>query len=151
VAKRADHLVQLQLNQDSNSQAWSKFLVTIQSGLGAAFGYILLSEKLPLSGVKIAVGLIIAVFGMLTSLAIGRIIRRQHQWSAWYVVKYNLLPGYREVVFPVNAKLLKATKVDEMPPGTISGTIWLFCRIMAVIWCGVAIALVALRLGFLRP
>jgi hypothetical protein len=144
VAQRADHLVQLQRNQDSNSQAWMRFLVATQSGLGAALGYILLSGTLPLTGIKTALGIVIAVFGILTSLAIGRIIKRQHQWSAWYVVKYNLLPGYRGVVFPVDEKLLKATTIDEMRPGKISGTIWLFCRIMAVVWFLIGVVLLTL-------
>src|SRR5262249_52681037 len=33
----AEHLIRLQINQDTNSQAWTKFFITIQTGLGTAF------------------------------------------------------------------------------------------------------------------
>ena len=39
-AKHSDHLIQLQINQSANSQAWMKFLVGVQGELGV--GYFLL-------------------------------------------------------------------------------------------------------------
>ena len=47
MADHDDHLIQLQsMNEDVGSQAWTKFMIAIQGGLGTAFGYILLSESL---------------------------------------------------------------------------------------------------------
>ena len=99
------------------------------------------SPSLPLSGIKEALAVMIAIFGLAASLITGVIIRRQHQWSAWYVVKYHLLPSYRETVFPVPPeKLLKAKTVGEMPSGIISTCIQVFCGITGVFWFLIALA-----------
>jgi len=38
-----NRMVRLQANQDRSSQAWTKFLILIQSGLGTAYGYMAVS------------------------------------------------------------------------------------------------------------
>jgi hypothetical protein len=40
----AEHLIKLYINESSNSQAWTRFLIVIQGGLATALGYILLSR-----------------------------------------------------------------------------------------------------------
>jgi hypothetical protein len=135
-ADHDDHLIKLQINQDLGSQAWTKFMIAVQGGLGGAFAYILLSERqLPLNGVKTALVLIVALFGILTSAIIGKIIKRHHQWSAWYINKYGLLPGNEGLVFPVPKKPFVATKIDEVEPGVIGGLMVSFCTVTAIGWC----------------
>ena len=131
-ADHDDHLIQLQINQDVGSQAWTKFMIAIQGGLGTAFGYILLSEKL--SGVKTILAIAIAFVAICTCVVIRKIIERHHRWSAWYIIRYGLLPGNRDFVFPIPVKPIVPTTIDEAPVGVIGGLIVRFCEVTIVIW-----------------
>ena len=42
-----NRLIRVQLNQDRGSQAWTKFLILIEGGLGAAYGYMVLGGPKP--------------------------------------------------------------------------------------------------------
>jgi len=63
----AEHLIRLQINQDSDSQAWTKFFITIQTGLGTAFGILLLYGRF--TGIKLFLAVAVAIAGIGTSLS----------------------------------------------------------------------------------
>src|SRR5262249_19209394 len=96
----AEHLIRLQINQDANSQAWTKFFITIQTGLGTAFGFLLLYGRF--TGIKLLLTFFVAIVGIGTSIVIQKIIERHHKWSAFFIRKYNHLPGNQpKCVFPM--------------------------------------------------
>jgi hypothetical protein len=68
----AEHLIRLQINQDSSSQAWTKFFITIQTGLGTAFGILLLYGRF--TGIKLLLALAVAIAGIGTSFVIRKIV-----------------------------------------------------------------------------
>jgi hypothetical protein len=142
VANHADHLVRLHINQSSISQAWTKFMIVIQGSLATALGYILLLKEQPATPIRITLYLIIAVFGMATSVVIRIIIKRHHQWAAWFVQQYGLLPGNLGVVYPASEKPFVATKISELDPGHVGKTLIVFCNALTFVWFVAAIVVI---------
>ena len=138
----AEHLIRLQINQDSNSQAWTKFFITIQTGLGTAFGILLLYDRF--TGIKLLLVFAVAIAGIGTSVVIRKIIERHHQWSAFFIRKYNHLPGNQpKRVFPMRDGETDPKTIDEIDAGEIGKLIKRFCEMTIVFWIiAAAIALV---------
>jgi hypothetical protein len=74
------------------------------------------------------------VFGLITSIVIRIIIKRHHQWAAWYVNKYELLPGNHGIVYPVSTHPFVATEISQVDAGDIGKTLVAFCNTLAIIW-----------------
>src|SRR5260370_35582635 len=74
-------LVQLIIQQGTIFTNWVKFAITVQGGLAAGLGAVLLSalDKYRL------LGLIIASFGIAAAISFAKILIRHTQWSQWYV------------------------------------------------------------------
>jgi hypothetical protein len=135
----AEHLVRLQINQDSNSQAWTKFFITIQTGLGTAFGILLLYGRF--TGVKLLLVIAVAIAGIGTSVVIRKIIERSHQWSAFFIRKYNHLSGNNwNRVFPTRDGETDPKTINEIDPGEIGKLIMRFCEGTVVFWIIAAVA-----------
>jgi hypothetical protein len=139
-----NRLTRMQINQDRGSQAWTKFLIAIQGGLGAAFGYTLLQlDKGNFARVCLAV--LVGVIGIVTLNVCRDIIERTHKWSTWFIRKYNLMVGFEHTIFPVSREEREkppGTKVSEMPPGGIFERIDRFCNCARAGWAiGIIIAL----------
>jgi hypothetical protein len=135
----AEHLIRLQINQDSNSQAWTKFFITIQTGLGTAFGILLLYGRF--TGIKLLLAFAVAIAGIGTSFVIRKIIERNYQWSAFFIRKYNHLPGNQpERVFPMRDGETDPKTIDEIDPGEIGKLIMRFCEGTIVFWIIAAVA-----------
>jgi|SRR5215471_3380550 hypothetical protein len=135
----AEHLVRLQINQDSNSQAWTKFFITIQTGLGTAFGILLLYGRF--TGVKLLLVIAVAIAGIGTSVVIRKIIERNHQWSAFFIRKYNHLSGNNwNRVFPTRDGETDPKTINEIDPGEIGKLIMRFCEGTVVFWIIAAVA-----------
>jgi len=88
----AEHLIRLQLNQDTNSQAWTKFFITIQTGLGTAFGILLLYGRF--TGFKLVLAFAVAIAGVGTSFVIRKInksqkseVSRRYAGDRWDVLR----------------------------------------------------------------
>jgi len=135
----AEHLVRLQINQDSNSQAWTKFFITIQTGLGTAFGILLLYGRF--TGVKLLLVIAVAIAGIGTSVVDRKIIERNHQWSAFFIRKYNHLSGNNwNRVFPTRDGETDPKTINEIDPGEIGKLIMRFCEGTVVFWIIAAVA-----------
>jgi hypothetical protein len=96
-------LVHLIINQDTTSQEWMKFFFTIQSALAAAYLFgINVVDKLQWAPrwFTPAISFIIPFLGIVFARSLTRIVVRQNQWQAWFIQKYNALPGHAGVVFP---------------------------------------------------
>jgi len=129
----AEHLIRLQINQDASSQAWTKFFITIQTGLGTAFGILLLYGRF--TGVKLLLTFAVAIAGIGTCLVIRKIIERNHKWSAFFIRKYNRLPGSQpERVFPMQDEETDPKTIDEIDPGEVGKLIMRFCEGTIVFW-----------------
>jgi hypothetical protein len=139
----ANDLIRLQINQDRGSQAWTKFLIVIQSGLGAAYGLMVLQS--PQTGIKTILASAIAVVGFSTCLVISEIIERAHRWSGWYVRKYNELSDQHwGTVYPTDGNEKPLTDVDGVKLGPIATRIVELCKLVALLWIG-AIVVALLR------
>jgi hypothetical protein len=139
----ANHLIRLQINQDRGSQAWTKFMIVIQSGLGAAYGLMVLQS--PQTGIKTILAVAIALVGLSTCLVIGEIIARAHRWSGWYVRKYNELSDeHWGSIFPTDGNEKPLTDVDGVKLGPIATRIVGLCNLIALLWVG-AIVVALLR------
>jgi hypothetical protein len=146
VADHSDHLVKLHVNQSSNSQAWTKFMIVIQGSFASALGYILLLKEQPPIAIRVTLCLIIALFGVSTSIVIRIIIKRHHQWAAWYVNKYGMLPGNHGLVYPVPERPFAATSIRDVDPGYIGKALVVFCTGVAVFWFAVAVVVIFLAI-----
>ena len=147
VADHSDHLVRLHINQSFILQAWTKFIIVIQGILAIVLGYILLLKERPPVQTRITLYLAIALFGIATSIVIRIIIKRQHQWAAWYVNKYGLLPGNRGLVYPVPERPFLATKIRDVDPGFTGKVLVVFCTAVAGFWIVFAMAVIFWFLG----
>jgi len=135
----AEHLIRLQINQDTNSQAWTKFFITIQTGLGTAFGILLLYGG-RLTGIKLLLAFAVAIAGVGTSFVIRKIIERNHKWSGFFIRKYNHLPGNQpERVFPMQDGETDPKTIDEIDVGQIGGLMVRFCEATVLFWIMAAV------------
>jgi hypothetical protein len=76
-----EQLVQLIIQQGTIFTNWVKFAITVQGGLAAGLGAVLLSG---LAKYRL-LGWIIAFFGFAAAALFVKILVRHTQWSAWYV------------------------------------------------------------------
>jgi hypothetical protein len=96
-------LIHLIINQDTTSQEWMKFFFTIQSALAAAYLFgINVVDRLQWAPrwFTPAISLIIPFLGIVFARSLTRIVVRQNQWQAWFIQKYDALPGNAGMVFP---------------------------------------------------
>jgi hypothetical protein len=96
-------LIHLIINQDTTSQEWMKFFFTIQSALAAAYLFGLnVVDRLQWAPrwFTPAISFIIPFLGIVFARSLTRIVVRQNQWQAWFIQKYNTLPGNTGMVFP---------------------------------------------------
>ena len=137
-----NRLIRVQLNQDRGSQAWTKFLILIEGGLGTAYGYMVLGGP---SLTRTVLAILIGVVGILTSIVCKDIIERTHKWSTWYVRKYNQHDGFSGTLFPVSEdeKKTPMIEVKDMPTGPMAARIVWFCDWAIGLWA-VAIGLAVL-------
>lgn len=91
-----NRLIRVQLNQDRGSQAWTKFLILIEGGLGTAYGYMVLGGP---SLTRTVLAILIGVVGILTSIVCKDIIERTHKWSTWYVRNTISMTDFQERYF----------------------------------------------------
>jgi hypothetical protein len=112
-------LIDLIINQDQVTQKWVEFLIAIQAGLVVVLGYLLRSSETRTQGqssLPHAAFYLIPAIGILTTIAISLIIIRERQWTAWYVDRFNKLPGCKDDVFPtqsgqVGSKYLRLSSI----------------------------------------
>jgi hypothetical protein len=88
-------LVQLITQQGTIFTNWVKFAITVQGGLAAGLGAVLLSG---LAKYRL-LGLIVAFFGVVTAALFIKILVRHTQWSAWYIGRGRELTGNPQI-FP---------------------------------------------------
>ena len=96
-------LIHLIINQDTTAQEWMKFFFTIQSALAAAYLFGLnIIDKLQWAPrwFTPAISFIIPFLGIIFARSLTKIVVRQNQWQAWFIQKYNAMPGNAGVVFP---------------------------------------------------
>jgi len=135
-----NRMVRLQANQDRSSQAWTKFLILIQSGLGTAYGYMAVSVFKVGGGpdyIRAVLALAVGVVGFVTCHLLKDIIIRAHQWSTWFIRKYNELDGRTETMFPLSDSERRGepvAPVRELPSGWIAERIVTFCDWAMVLW-----------------
>jgi hypothetical protein len=143
-------LVQLITQQGVIFTNWVKFAITVQGGLAAGLGAVLLSA---LAKYRV-LGLIIAFFGIASSVLFAKILVRHTQWTTWYVRRCNKLADIPEL-FPQR---------DDIPEVRLSRLIWqvkkwkelggpgirsvvIFLSLVAIAWAVVLVWLLCLPLS----
>jgi hypothetical protein len=140
-------LVDLIINEDQVAQKWVEFLITIQAGLAVALAFLVRSsETLPggqlvqSSKVPHAAIYLIAGVGFLVSIGITWMVVRERKWTAWYVHRFNQLPGCHGNVFPADQPVPKS--VGSVPLGRFSqiavglGSIICLAWVAIMLWAG---------------
>jgi hypothetical protein len=143
-------LVQLIIQQGNIFSNWVKFAITVQGGLAAGLGAVLLSG---LAKYRL-LGLIIAFFGIATAALFAKILVRHVQWAHWYISRGKELASAREIFPPDNAipelklkelvalrwKELGQQKWEEVLPlkwkqlGPVIRPILIFLLLVAIAW-----------------
>ena len=96
-----DHLLQLIVGQNTATQAWTKFLITAQGGLAVGFGFVAKEDVASIpSWMSFLLSWLVPLIGITSTVAISSVIKRDYQWQAWYIRKYNSRPGNNKQVFP---------------------------------------------------
>jgi hypothetical protein len=107
----SEQLVNLLIATSEVSQAWIKFLITIQGALAAGFGYLLLLNDVQFTRMHGFLAGTLCVFGASLAVAITAASVRHAKWQAFYVRKHVALNS--TAVFP-------AHNGDETAPKTVS-------------------------------
>ena len=129
-AGRSDHLLKLIISQSVNGSAWIKYLIAIQGGFGLSFGYLLRKDSGSVQDTTVPLCIIIAICGAVTSVVLSQIIRRQYQWSAWYIHSYMSREGGEpHTVFPTRPRA-----VIELEPGYTATRVRWFCEFLVLVW-----------------
>jgi hypothetical protein len=129
------HLVHLIINQDTTSQEWMKFFFTIQSALAAAYLFgINVVDRLQWAPrwFTPAISFIIPFLGIIFARSLTRIVVRQNQWQAWFIQKYNALPGNADSVFPKDDKPI--VSVSDQPDGYATTIVRRLGRFIVFTW-----------------
>jgi hypothetical protein len=129
------HLVHLIINQDTTSQEWMKFFFTIQSALAAAYLFGLnIVDRLQWAPrwFTPAISFIIPFLGIIFARSLTRIVVRQNQWQAWFIQKYNSLPGNADTVFPKDDKPIFS--VADQPDGYATTIVRRLGRFIIFTW-----------------
>lgn len=129
------HLVHLIINQDTTSQEWMKFFFTIQSALAAAYLFGLnIIDRLQWAPrwFTPAISFIIPFLGIVFAMSLTSIVVRQNQWQAWFIQKYNALPGNADAVFPKDNKPI--VSVGDQPDGFATRIVRRLERFIVFTW-----------------
>jgi hypothetical protein len=137
-------LVQLIVQQGTIFSSWVKFAITVQGGLAAGLGAVLLSA---LAKYRL-LGLIIAFFGVATAALFAKILVRHTQWAAWYVRRGRELAGTPEI-FPREGQIPEQVKWKDLGP--VIRPILIFLLIVAIAWAVVFVWLLSLDNEALPP
>jgi hypothetical protein len=128
-------LIHLIINQDTTSQEWLKFFFTIQSALAAAFLFgISVIDRLQWAPrwFTPTISFIIPFLGIVFARSLTRIVVRQNQWQAWFIQKYNALPGNAGRVFPEDDR--PTFPVREQPDGYATTIVRRLGRFIIFAW-----------------
>jgi hypothetical protein len=131
-------LVKLLIQQGTIFSSWVKFVITVQGGLAAALGAVLLST---LAKYRLLGG-IIALFGIATAVLFAKILVRHTQWAAWYVRRGGELASNPEI-FPHEGEIPQLPKWKDLRRPII-GPILIFLLSVAVAWGVVFVWLLSL-------
>jgi hypothetical protein len=132
---REGHLVQLLIQQGNVFSSWVKFAITVQGGLVAGLGAVLLSGLSKYRGL----GVIIASFGIAAAVLFAKILLRHTQWAAWYVRRGRELDKTPQI-FPQSEEILevKLRELTELKKwkelGPVIRAILMFHLIMVIGW-----------------
>jgi hypothetical protein len=124
------HLVQLIIQQGTIFSNWVKFAITVQGGLAAGLGAVLLSA---LAKYRL-LGLIIAIFGVATTALFAKILRE--------------LAGTPEI-FPREGQIPEQVKWKDLGP--VIRSILIFLAVVAIAWGVVFVWLLGLDHEALPP
>jgi hypothetical protein len=145
-------LVQLIIQQGTIFSNWVKFAITVQGGLAAGLGAVLLST---LAKYRL-LGLIIAFFGVATAALFAKILVRHTQWGAWYVCRGRDLAKTPQI-FPQPGEI-PAVKLKELTErkkwkelGPVIRPILFFLLLVAIAWAVVFVWLLSLDTEALPP
>ena len=145
-------LVNLVINQDHVAQNWIKFLVTVQAGLAFVFAFFIKAPEVS-PGLSVGVARMIMVcvplMGLLSSISLTLIVVQERKWQAWYISKFNEIPGNNGVVFPANYGK-GTTTVFRQPLDAISWNITVLGSLMTLIWVVLLIGQMQANLNVVR-
>jgi hypothetical protein len=133
-------LIHLIINQDTTSQEWMKFFFTIQSALAAAYLFgINIIDRLQWAPrwFTPAISFIIPFLGVVFARSLTRLVVRQNQWQAWFIQKYNALPGNSGHVFPEDDR--PVFPVPNQPDGYATRIVRRLGRSIMFAWTVIAL------------
>ena len=112
-----------------------KFFFTIQSALAAAYLFgINIVDRLQWAPrwFTPAISFIIPFLGIIFARSLTRIVVRQNQWQAWFIQKYNTLPGNTDTVFPKDDS--PVVPVPDQPDGYATKIVRRLGRFIILTW-----------------
>ena len=136
LCKLGEFLVDLIKNQDHVAHKWLEFLISIEVGLAVALGFLLRfggGKNAVLSNVALY---LIPAIGIAVALALTWIVIRERKWQAWFVTRFNVLPGFEGRVFPLD-KGDPTKTVGSQPVGRISQIVFILAFLISLGWVGV--------------
>src|SRR5262245_33816277 len=139
----SEQLVTLIIAADETSQAWLKFLVTVQGALAAGFGFLVLGDKITM--MRLGLTLIICFFGIVLAIHLVRVIVRHHQWQAFFIKKHVAISATAVFPIPPNPEPTP-TSVSEVEKGQIATTVERIGGGLVAAWL-IAAGLVIFRLA----
>lgn len=133
VSNLRTEMVRLIIHQETIYQNWAKFVIAIQGGLGAGFGFVLseLNNYRPL-------GYVIVVLGGVTAIVLDQILRRHAQWSVWYLERCNALSASSKL-FPDRAT--EPHVIADQRLGHVARNVRWLLWLLALIWAVLLIIL----------
>lgn len=77
---------------------------------------------------------VISVLGIVAAIALTVIVVREHKWQAWYVQRFNALPG-----------VARAFPEDKPCPGSVEKQPWGFIsKVVVTLGCVIVVAWIAI-------
>lgn len=131
VTQHSDHLVKMILGARQANEAAIKFLITVEGALGVGFGALVVTDR---SSLRVALALIVCVFGAALSIGLVLIIERHSQWHAWFIKRYIALPGNLGKVFPGVVENDFLEKISDLDPGRVAKIVKMLGLLTVVGW-----------------
>ena len=136
----SDHIVQMIIHSGHTTQAWLKFLITVEGALAVGFGFLVTASNR--SSLHQWLAILVCFFGAGLCFALVRVLLRQHQWHAWFVKRYVAIPGNLNKVYPGDADDAP-NKIENIERGHTARVIQKVMWLIVLGWVIAAIITVA--------
>ena len=136
----SEQLVTLIVHAVGTSQAWLRFLITVQGALAAGFGFLVLSSDI--TATRLILSLFICIFGIVLAFHLVKVIVRHQQWQGFFIKKYVALPINSTAVFPEPPNSKLPTSVSDVEKGVVAKTVEHIRVWLVILWLCAALLVI---------